>query len=416
MQNIMYKTVIVLTILITGVIGPSISSAEESGRPTNLTLESFQFGPVNRWTFSHMREIIPTVNIPRDTNRFLMLNNSDDLVADFSVEFQGRKQSIDEIAVHQFIDGLLIIKDGEIVVENYYGHLTQDRPHLMNSVSKSIVGLVAGKLAAQGVIDLEKPVSHYVAALAKSGYGPDSLQTLLDMRDGSDYTETYADFTTTFRLQDCAIGWTDADYCPKNGPIGLYEFLPTVGREKSKLGTFSYRSGSTNVIGWVLEAVTKQSLAELISEHIWQPMGAEFDANITVDEGGFVLADHGISATLRDLGRMGLLVLNDGKAFGNEVIPSKFIQDIRGQQGDPKWPYPGLGGYKPYYRSFWWGEGNPGGDISGYGIHGQFVRVVPEAGLVITMYSTWPRADGNGETHGWETSAELMDMMIARFR
>ena len=416
MQNIMYKTVIVLTILITGVIGPSISSAEESDRPTNLTLESFQFGPVNRWTFSHMREIIPTVNIPRDTNRFLMLNNSDDLVADFSVEFQGRKQSIDEIAVHQFIDGLLIIKDGEIVVENYYGHLTQDRPHLMNSVSKSIVGLVAGKLAAQGVIDLEKPVSHYVPALAKSGYGPDSLQTLLDMRDGSDYTETYADFTTTFRLQDCAIGWTDADYCPKNGPIGLYEFLPTVGREKSKLGTFSYRSGSTNVIGWVLEAVTKQPLAELISEHIWQPMGAEFDANITVDEGGFVLADHGISATLRDLGRMGLLVLNDGKAFGNEVIPSKFIQDIRGQQGDPKWPYPGLGGYKPYYRSFWWGEGNPGGDISGYGIHGQFVRVVPEAGLVITMYSTWPRADGNGETHGWETSAELMDMMIARFR
>lgn len=416
MQNIIYKTVIVLTILITGVIGPSISSAEESDRPTNLTLESFQFGPVNRWTFSHMREIIPTVNIPRDTNRFLMLNNSDDLVADFSVEFQGRKQSIDEIAVHQFIDGLLIIKDGEIVVENYYGHLTQDRPHLMNSVSKSIVGLVAGKLAAQGVIDLEKPVSHYVPALAKSGYGPDSLQTLLDMRDGSDYTETYADFTTTFRLQDCAIGWTDADYCPKNGPIGLYEFLPTVGREKSKLGTFSYRSGSTNVIGWVLEAVTKQSLAELISEHIWQPMGAEFDANITVDEGGFVLADHGISATLRDLGRMGLLVLNDGKAFGNEVIPSKFIQDIRGQQGDPKWPYPGLGGYKPYYRSFWWGEGNPGGDISGYGIHGQFVRVVPEAGLVITMYSTWPRADGNGETHGWETSAELMDMMIARFR
>mgnify|MGYP000178607660 FL=1 len=416
MQNIIYKTVIVLTILITGVIGPSISSAEESDRPTNLTLESFQFGPVNRWTFSHMREIIPTVNIPRDTNRFLVLNNSDDLVADFSVEFQGRKQSIDEIAVHQFIDGLLIIKDGEIVVENYYGHLTQDRPHLMNSVSKSIVGLVAGKLAAQGVIDLEKPVSHYVAALAKSGYGPDSLQTLLDMRDGSDYTETYADFTTTFRLQDCAIGWTDADYCPKNGPIGLYEFLPTVGREKSKLGTFSYRSGSTNVIGWVLEAVTKQPLAELISEHIWQPMGAEFDANITVDEGGFVLADHGISATLRDLGRMGLLVLNDGKAFGNEVIPSKFIQDIRGQQGDPKWPYPGLGGYKPYYRSFWWGEGNPGGDISGYGIHGQFVRVVPEAGLVITMYSTWPRADGNGETHGWETSAELMDMMIARFR
>lgn len=416
MENKMYKVINVLLILIPGLLGQSISIAEESDRPTNLTLESFQFGPVNRWTFSHMREVIPTVNIPRHTDRFLILKKSDDFVADFSVEFQGRKQSINKIAAHQFIDGLLIIKDGEIVVENYYGHLRQDRPHLMNSVSKSIVGLVAGKLAAQGVVDLDQPVSHYVPALAKSGYGPDSLQTVLDMRDGSDYTEYYSDFTTTFRLQDCAIGWTDADYCPEDGPTGLYEFLPTVGRDKSKLGTFSYRSGSTNVVGWVLEAATKQPLAELISEHLWQPMGAEFDANITVDKGGFVLADHGMSATLRDLGRMGLLVLNDGKAFGNEVIPAAFIQDIKGQQGDPNWSDPAPSGYKPYYRSFWWGEGNPSGDISGYGIHGQFVRVVPEAGLVITMYSTWPRADGNGETHGWGPSLELMDAMIAKFR
>jgi CubicO group peptidase (beta-lactamase class C family) len=412
----MSKVVSMLTVLMTSLLVQSISIAEESGRPKNLTLESFQFGPVNRWSFSHMREIIPTVNIPRDPDRYFLLKKSDGLVADFSVEFQGRKQSIDKIAEHQYIDGLLILKDGEILFEKYYGNLKQDRPHLMNSVSKSIVGLVAGKLAAQGVIDLDKPVSHYVPALAKSGYGPDSLQTVLDMRDGSDYTEDYPDFTTTFRIQDCAIGWTDADYCPEKGPVGLYEFLPTIGRDESKLGKFSYRSGSTNVIGWVLEAATKQPLAELISEHVWQPMGAEFDANITVDEGGLVLADHGMSATLRDLGRVGLLVLNDGKASGNEVIPTVFIEDLLGQQGDPGWSYPAPGGYKPYYRSFWWGEGNPGGDVSGYGIHGQFPRVVPEAELVITLYSTWPRADGNGETHGWASSAELLDALIARFR
>ena len=119
-----------------------------------------------------------------------------------------------------------------------------------------------------------------------------------------------------------------------------------------------------------------------------------------ISRGWIFLADHGVSATLRDLGRMGLLVLNDGKAFGNEVIPVCIYPRYLGankvtQSGHIR----RLGGYKPYYRSFWWGEGNPGGDISGYGIHGQFVRVVPEAGLVVTMYSTWPRADGNGGTH-----------------
>ena len=406
-------TGLLLTVLL---IGDTISVAEETGRPENLTLESFQFGPINRWAFSHMREVIPTVNIPRDPTQFLALKNSEDLVTDFSVAFQGRQQAIDNIAEQQYIDGLLILKNGDIVFEQYYGSLKPELPHLMNSVSKSVVALVAGKLAAQGVIDLDKPVAHYVPALAKSGYAPDSLQTVLDMRDGSDYTEDYPDFTTTFRLQDCAIGWTDADYCPKNGPESLYEFLPMIGRDEAKLGKFSYRSGSTNVIGWVLEAATGQPLAELISEHVWQPMGAEFDANITVDKGGFVLADHGMSSTLRDLTRLGLLVLNNGKALGKEVIPAPFIQDILAQQGDPNWPYPAPEGYTPSYRSFWWGEGNSGGDVSGYGIHGQFVRVVPEADLVITLYSTWPRADGNGESHGWGATAELMEALIAKFR
>ena len=129
-------TGLLLTVLLHG---PSISVAEESGRPANLTLESFQFGPINRWAFSHLREVIPTVNIPRDPTHFLVLKNGGDLVTNFSVKFQGRQQSIDHIAEHQYIDGLLILKDGDIVFERYYGSLQPELPHLMNSVSKSVV-------------------------------------------------------------------------------------------------------------------------------------------------------------------------------------------------------------------------------------------------------------------------------------
>jgi CubicO group peptidase (beta-lactamase class C family) len=410
------KTIFKAAVLLVGVLMASASTADKSGRPENIPLAQFQFGPYNRWTFSHMREVLPTVNIGRDPGRFLPLAKSDELISDFSVVFQGREQSIDEIAAHQFIDGLLVLRGGEILFEKYYGHLTEDRPHLLNSISKSVVGLVAGKLAEQGVIDLDKPVAHYVPALGDSGWGPDSLRTVLDMRDGSDYTEDYPDFATSFRLQDCAIGWTDADYCPQDGPRGLDEFLQSIGRDEAKVGKFSYRSGSTDVMGWVLEEAAGKPLAWLISEHLWRPMGAEFDANITVDESGLVLADHGMSATLRDLGRVGLLVLNNGKAFGNQVIPAEFIRDIFEHPGDPDWPYAAGEGLEPYYRSFWWGEGNAGGDVSGYGIHGQFVTVAPTAGLVITMYSTWPRADGDGTSHGWDQSAELMAAIIDRFR
>lgn len=415
----MNKTVLSLSLyccLLTGVFVSSKCLAEQGGRPDYVTLSNFQFGPVNRWSFNHLREVLPTVNIEHDSERVLALEQSDSFVSDFSVLYRGQEQPINEIAQSWYVDGLLILKDGSVIFEKYYGHLTEDRPHLMNSVSKSVVGLLAGKLEDDGVIDLSKPVSHYVPALSSSGWGPDSLRSLLDMKDGSDYTEDYPDFGTTFRIQDCAVGWTDADYCPKGIPSGGYEYFPTIGRNESNLGKFYYRSGSTDVIGWVLEEATGQPLAELISEHIWKPMGAEFDAFITVDESGFVLADHGMNSTLRDLGRMGLLVMNKGKALGQQVVPADFIEDIHAQPGDPIWPYESPQDLEPYYRSFWWGKGNDERDISGSGIHGQTVRVAPEAGIVIALYSTWPRADGDNTDQYWEANEELMDALVAKFR
>jgi len=402
--------------LLSAVLSTSVCLAEQGGRPENLTLSNFQFGPENRWSFSHIREVLPTVNIEHDGDRFLAFERSSNFVTDFSAYFQGHEQAIDEIAKSQYIDGLLVLENGNIIFEKYYGHLTEARPHLMNSVSKSVVGLLVGKLADDGVIDLSKPVSHYVPALAESGWGPDALRTVFDMKGGSDYTEDYPDFSTTFRLQDCAVGWTDADYCPEDGPRGGYAFFPTIGRNDAKVGKFSYRSGSTDVLGWVLEEATGQPLAELISEHIWKPMGAEFDAFITVDESGFVLADHGMNATLRDLGRVGLLVLNKGKAFGQQVVPADFIEDMHAQAGDPNWPYESTEGLEPYYRSFWWGAGNNERDLSGSGIHGQTLWVAPGPGIVIALYSTWPRADGDGTNQFWDANDELMNALVARFR
>ena len=390
--------------------------AEHSGRPVDLTLKDFQFAPFNRWAFSHLREVLPTANIPRDPNRMLPLKRSVHAVDDFSIPFDGKEQKIDAVAERMYIDGILVLKNGDIVFEKYYGHLTEDRPHLMNSISKSIVSLVAGRLAGDGVIDLGKPVSHYVTALKDSGWGPDSLQTVLDMRDGSDYTEVYYDFSSTFRLQDCAIGWTDADYCPKDGPQALQAFLKTISRDEAAVGRFNYRSGSTNVLAWVLEEATGKPLAELISAYVWKPMGAEFDANITVDTSGTVLADHGMSATLRDLGRVGLLVQNNGKAFGKQVIPAAYIEDLQAQQGDDDWPYESDPDVHPYYRSFWWGVGNADKDIAGSGIHGQNLRVASNAGVVVVIYSTWPTADGDDDMEYWDLDDALAGALVEKFR
>jgi len=117
------KTIFKAAVLLVGVLMASASTADKSGRPENIPLAQFQFGPYNRWTFSHMREVLPTVNIGRDPGRFLPLAKSDELISDFSVVFQGREQSIDEIAAHQFIDGLLVLRGGEILFEKYLAQL-----------------------------------------------------------------------------------------------------------------------------------------------------------------------------------------------------------------------------------------------------------------------------------------------------
>ncbi len=213
------------------------------------------------------------------------------------------------------------------------------------------------------------------------------------------------------------LGWSDADYCPKDGPRGGYEFFSTVGRNEDNLGKFIYKSGTTDVIGWVLEEATRKPLATLISEYIWQPMGAEFDANITIDSTGFALGDGGMSATLRDLGRFGLLVLSDGRVLGAQVVPAAFIHDIENQPPDPEWPYPvNSDGLKPYYRSFWWGIGNGRGDVEGEGINGQILHVAPGAGMVIAIFSSWPRADVEEGPYGWKASAELEEALTRKFR
>ena len=410
----MKKTYVILINLIF-MMFMSKGFSNENIRPNNLTLSNFQFGPINRWSFSHIREVIPTVNIEHSHDMVLNLKKSRNYTDNFSLNYDGQIQSIDEIVKKRFIDGIIILKNDEILFEQYYGNLTEDKPHLMNSISKSVVGLLAGKLEKDGLVDFDKPVSYYVPELSKSGWGPDSLRLVLDMKDGSDYSEDYPDFTTTFRIQDCAIGWTDADYCPEKIENGLYGFLPTIGRKESNVGTFKYRSGSTDVIGWVLEKASGKSLANLISEYIWKPMGAEFDAYITVDESGFALADHGMNSTLRDLSRLGLLVLNEGKVFSQQIVPEEFIRDMHSHE-DPNWPYDVSDGTSPYYRSFWWGKGNTERDLNGYGIHGQLLRVAPQAEMVVAIYSTWPQADGDNNNQYWDMSDDLIDALIEKFR
>ncbi len=162
-------------------------------------------------------------------------------------------------------------------------------------------------------------------------------------------------------------------------------------------GAFRYRSILTDVLAWVIERAAGDRLHELISRELWQPMGAEFDAEITLDRRGNPMADGGVSATLRDLARFGQLYLNRGKVGRRQVVPAWWVDDtVRGAPDGPRAFAEGdeRAGYPPgsHYRNCWWIRDPALPFFHGSGINGQGVFVHVPSQTVVAKLSTWPVA------------------------
>ena len=153
---------------------------------------------------------------------------------------------------------------------------------------------------------------------------------------------------------------------------------------------FLYRSIETDVIAHAMERVTGKKLADLISEELWQKMGAEDDANITVDSSGYGLSCGGISSSLRDFARLGILHLNDGALDGNQIIPTDWIDDIR--SGNHGLHNDALRTTLPNgkYRNQFWVEDKDKTTVMCIGVFGQLIYIAPEYNMVVVKFSTWP--------------------------
>lgn len=397
-------------------ITSAVSAQVADQRPPGLTGETWQFGPLNRWAYTHIREILPTKEIPNDIDRVIPIPGIEKAASDLRIRIDGDYLQLSEAMKQQYVDGILVIRDGRAIVEVYDGTLTAERTHLLWSVSKTVTGLTAASVAADGLIDLEKTVGYYVPALADSGWGGDRLRDMLDMRDSSDWTEDYDAPDSTVRRQDCADGLLTGEMCADTEVIGNYAFLPAVGHDPARKGVFEYKSGTTDVMAWVLEAATGQRFADLVSARIWKPIGAERSAGITVDVSGFTLASGGMFTTLRDIGRVGLLMVNRGKAGERQVVPAAWMDDIFEQPGDPDWTGFQHSDSEPYYRSFVWGSGDGRGTVSARGVHGQYIYVSPSSNIVIAMFSSWPNADGGEPGVGHEGAFAILQAVESAVR
>jgi CubicO group peptidase (beta-lactamase class C family) len=263
------------------------------------------------------------------------------------------------------------------------------------SVSNSVTSAVAGVLAGRGELPVSARVEKIVPELAGTSFEGAAVQDLLDMRAGTRFDESYENPEADVRTYERVYLWRPDD--GRSRAADALGYFATLRNDGPHGGPFRYRSILTDVLAWVIERAAGARLHQLIAREVWQPMGAEFDAEITVDARGNPMADGGICATLRDLGRFGQLYLQRGRAAGRQIVPAAWIEDtIRGApDGAPAFTGAGQApGFPPgaHYRNCWWIR-DP--DVPFYlasGINGQNVFVHAPSQTVVAKLSTLPTA------------------------
>lgn len=355
-----------------------------------ITLVNWQEAPYQQWAFQHMRELMPSHLIEAAADPSPLLTGSADING---VAVEGSKwNTVGETLAGTDTDGFLILRGDRVISEQYFGSMNSRTRHLVMSVTKSIVSCVAATLVAEGRLDPAAPVERYVPELANTGYAGARVRDVLDMRTGVKFSEAYLDPDAEVRIMERSMGWAPRK---EDDPLGMYPYILTIKSEGRHNDVFTYRSIDTDTLGWICERAADQRMADMISARIWQPIGAQNDAEITADPLGVAIHDGGLSCTLRDMARFGRLLRDRGRVGDHQVIPTSWIDDAYDRPDDVRDAFarsenePYLtGGW--YRNKFWFIPGDNGPILLCLGIHGQMIFVDRANNLVGVKQSSWP--------------------------
>ena len=350
--------------------------------------------PQRRWSFSHMRELLPTSRVSRGDGLVCALPRTerDDLDAVPFTTMDGRASTWGEAFAANYTDGMVVLHRGHIVYEKYFGALKADLVHSAFSVTKSFVGTLAAMQVQSGTLDDTQQVTHYIPELRDSAYFDATVRQVMDMTIGVRYSEAYADPTADIHAYARAGGMRarPRDY---DGPPTFYDYLVTLKKECEHGNDFTYKTVNSEVLAWIVKRVAGVRLADFTSSEIWSKLGCEYDALYQVDSVGTEAGGGGLNTTLRDLARFGELMRCDGSFNGQQIVPAAVVADIRNGANREHFAtagYATLPGWS--YRNMWWVSHDAHACFTARGIHGQLIWVDPKAEMVIARYGSHPLA------------------------
>lgn len=275
--------------------------------------------------------------------------------------------------------GLIVLKGGRILYENYWRGNDRDTRWISWSVGKSFISALVGIAVEEGKIEsIDDQLVRYAPELQGTSYDGVTIRNALQMSSGVAWNEDYSDPDSDISRFGRALAFGSS----------MIDFARTLER-KHEPGTVNYyNSMDAQVLGLVLRNATGMSPSEYLERKLWSKIGAEHDGYWVLDDAGTELAAGGVNVTLRDYARFGLLYLNKGNWNGEQIVPAEWVkashtpdapQLMPGRQeiSDTIWGY----GY------LWWLPRKADGPYVAVGIYNQFIYVDPEHDLVIVKTS-----------------------------
>jgi CubicO group peptidase (beta-lactamase class C family) len=278
---------------------------------------------------------------------------------------------------------VVVVLDGEMVLERYGLDFSREGKWTSFSVAKSLTSTLVGAALLDGYIEsLDDPVSKYIPDMRGSAYDDVTIRQLLTMSSGVRWNEDYSD-----PQSDVA---RFADHVPDDPQVdALVDYMRQLPREAEPGTRWLYNTGETNLIGVLVREATGRDLADYLSEKVWAPFGMEQDATWLLSSSGSEISGCCIQASTRDMARFGLFAMGGGIAGGEQVVPDGWFAEATTPAFE-------TGRFGRGYAYQWWTY--PGGAYAASGLFGQGIFIDPARNLVIATHSNWRQSTGNDGT------------------
>ncbi len=338
-------------------------------------------GRSSQYTFRYMSEFFPVAIINKPTTSYVFPTNPKKSFNDITIKTETETLSFEDYLKKLHLASFIVVHKGTIVYENYFSMLPEDQ-HTLQSITKVITSTLITHLINQKKIDPTKAIEFYLPELQGTDWQGITVMEILDMRSGIDSKSIDFEsgpFTNPQHKNYQFESSLGAVPKAENTPKSTFEFIRNIKKDKAPGLAAEYSNLNTFVLGWLAEKVTGKKYSDLVTEIIWKPMGASSNAYVCLSDSGAPWSHGGMSTTLRDLARFGMLYTKSEIMARNESLIS-FAQ-LKEIFDTPPIDFP-----IPFKWGYQWDFASDGMLMKG-GFGGQSLYIDPEKEIVIAYFN-----------------------------